>query len=420
MTVQLVIGTQWGDEGKGKIVDFLSKNVDYVIRFQGGNNAGHTIKIQKEEYKLHIIPSGVISGKIGIIGNGCVVDPEILTDEINNLERRDIQVNLLLSNRAHVIMPYHRFLDGAKEKYLANQKIGTTKKGIGPCYGDKISRQGIRTGDLLNASRLRKKLTKILPIKQKILEIYGINEEFNLKTMVKKYYDFGKKLYPYITDTHVVIHNAIQQGKNLLFEGAQGTMLDVDYGTYPFTTSSHVIAGGASIGSGLPPHKLTNITGIVKAYTTRVGEGPMITELKGSIGKHLQKIGNEFGTTTQRPRRCGWLDLVVVKHSCILSGITQLALTKLDVLGGLEKIKVCIGYEFKGSMTDIYPFDIDDVMNCSPIYKEFDGWDDFNHTTSFAEIPPQAQDYVLFIQEFLKTPISIVSIGPERSETILL
>jgi adenylosuccinate synthase len=420
MTVQLVIGTQWGDEGKGKIVDFLSRNVDYVIRFQGGNNAGHTIKIQNEEYKLHIIPSGVISGKIGIIGNGCVVDPEILTNEINNLERRNIQVNLLLSNRAHIIMPYHRLLDGAEEHYLANQRIGTTKKGIGPCYSDKISRQGIRTGDLLNDSRLEKKLKKILPIKQKMLEVYGINEEFNLKTMVKKYFAFGKRLYPYITDTHVVIHNAIQQGKNLLFEGAQGTMLDVDYGTYPFTTSSHVIAGGASIGSGLPPNKLADIIGIVKAYTTRVGEGPMITESKGSVGKHLQKTGNEFGTTTQRPRRCGWLDLVVVKHSCMLSGITQLALTKLDVLSGLEKIKVCIGYEFKGSMTDIYPFDIDDVMNCSPIYKEFDGWDDFEHTKSFSEIPPQAQDYVLFIQEYLKTPISMVSIGPERNETILL
>jgi len=418
MTVQLVIGTQWGDEGKGKIVDFLSKNADYVIRFQGGNNAGHTIKIEKEEYKLHIIPSGVISGKIGIIGNGCVVDPEILTNEIQQLEKRGIKANLLISNRAHIIMPYHKLLDGAEERYLADLKIGTTKRGIGPCYSDKISRNGIRAGDLLDSTKLDKHLRRILPIKQELFKIYKIDETLDRETILATYHNYGKKLQKYITDTQVVIHNAIQENKHLLFEGAQGTMLDVDWGTYPYATSSHVIAGGAAIGSGIPPKYLTDIIGIVKAYTTRVGEGPMTTELTDKIGNHLQQKGHEFGTTTQRPRRCGWLDLVVVKHACMLSGISKLALTKLDVLNGLSTIKVCIGYEQNGMMTDVYPYDTDEIGTCIPIYKEFGGWEDLSDATSFSTLPAEAQEYLLFIQEFLKTPITLVSIGPERNETI--
>ena len=418
MTVQLVIGTQWGDEGKGKIVDFLSKNADYVIRFQGGNNAGHTIKIEKEEYKLHIIPSGVISGKIGIIGNGCVVDPEILTNEIQQLEKRGIKANLLISNRAHIIMPYHKLLDGAEERYLADLKIGTTKRGIGPCYSDKISRNGIRAGDLLDSTRLDKHLRRILPIKQELFKIYKIDETLDRESIVAAYQDYGKTLQKYITDTQVVIHTAIQENKNLLFEGAQGTMLDVDWGTYPYATSSHVIAGGATIGSGIPPKHLTDIIGIVKAYTTRVGEGPMTTELIDKTGQHLQKKGHEFGTTTQRPRRCGWLDLVVVKHACMLSGISKLAITKLDVLNGLSTIKVCIGYEHNGMMTDVYPYDIDEISKCIPIYKDFKGWKDLSDATSFSQLPSEAQEYLLFIQEYLKTPIALVSIGPERNETI--
>ncbi|RLF60179.1 MAG: adenylosuccinate synthase [Thermoplasmata archaeon] len=420
MTVKLVIGTQWGDEGKGKIVDYLSKNVEYVIRFQGGNNAGHTIIVNKEEYKLHIIPSGVISGKIGIIGNGCVIDPEILSNEIKSLEKRDIDVKLLISNRAHIIMPYHKLLDGAEERYLADQKIGTTKRGIGPCYSDKISRNGIRAGDILNTSRLQKKLERVIPIKQKMFEVYEIDEKLDQKEILNLYVNFGKQLKKYISDTHIIIQNAVNQEKNLLFEGAQGTMLDVDYGTYPYATSSHVIAGGASIGVGIPPKNFTEIIGIVKAYTTRVGEGPMTTELTDNVGQHLQRVGHEFGTTTSRPRRCGWLDLVVVKHSCDLSGITKIALTKLDVLNGLKKIKICMGYEFKGEMTDIYPYDVDDVADCKPIYKEFKGWDKIENIDSFSDLPKSAQDYILFIQEYLKTPISIVSVGPERNETMII
>ena len=377
MSVQVVIGTQWGDEGKGKIVDYFSKDADYVVRFQGGNNAGHTIKIKNDVYKLHIVPSGVISGKIGVIGNGCVVDPSVLSEEISGLTMKGIVPKLLISNRVHLIMPYHRLLDGAEERYLGDKKIGTTKRGIGPCYSDKISRKGIRMGDILNREHLSKRLDQILPIKQKILEAYGFEERLNKKEILDQYISYGEQFREYITDTHLVLHKAYKAGKNILFEGAQGTMLDVDYGTYPYATSSHVIAGGCAIGSGFPPGKLTDIIGIMKAYTTRVGEGPMPSELFDDIGKHLQEKGHEFGTTTSRPRRCGWLDLVVVKHACILSGITKLAVTKLDVLNGLKTVKICTGYKLKGKIIDAFPSSIEDVYQCEPVYKEFDGWDEF-------------------------------------------
>jgi len=420
MTVQIVLGTQWGDEGKGKIVDYLSKNVDFVVRFQGGNNAGHTIKIKEDEYKLHIIPSGVISGKIGVIGNGCVIDPEILAKEISQLEKKNVHPQLLISNRAHIIMPYHKLLDGAEERYLADQKIGTTRRGIGPCYSDKIARNGIRAADLLSKERLVKKLQRIIPIKQKLFSIYGIKDQLDIESIAKTYHTYGKQFKDYITDTHDLLQRAIEEERPILFEGAQGAMLDVDYGTYPFTTSSHVIAGGAAIGAGIPPKYLTNLIGIVKAYTTRVGKGPMPTELTDKTGQYLQKKGHEFGTTTSRPRRCGWLDLVVVRHSCRLSGISSIALTKLDVLDGLDTIKICIGYEFKKKMIDIFPYDTDDVAECKPIYKEFKGWKDTTKAQSFSDLPNEAQEYVLFIQEFLKTPIGIISTGPERNQTIVV
>jgi adenylosuccinate synthase len=420
MSVQVVIGTQWGDEGKGKIVDFFSKNVDYVVRFQGGNNAGHTIKIKNELYKLHILPSGVISGKIGVIGNGCVVDPAVLSEEIRNLTERGIAPNLLISSRTHLIMPYHKILDGAEEKYLADKKIGTTKRGIGPCYSDKISRIGIRIGDVLDKNFLSKRLDQILPIKQKLLEAYGLDDILNKDEIVKEYALYGQQLKKYITDTHLVLYKACKEGKNILFEGAQGTMLDVDYGTYPYTTSSHVIAGGCAIGSGMPPRYLNDVIGVMKAYTTRVGEGPMPTELFDDSGKHLLEKGHEYGTTTGRSRRCGWLDLVVVKHACVLSGITKLAITKLDVLNNLNTIKVCVGYNLNGKLIDIFPYSIDNVYNCNPLYKTFNGWTDFKSPKTFHELPIEAQKYLLFIEEFLKVKISLVSTGPERNETLLL
>jgi len=418
MVVQVVIGTQWGDEGKGKIVDYLSKDTEYVVRFQGGNNAGHTIKIKNDVYKLHIVPSGVISGKIGIIGNGCVIDPGVLFEEIDGLSKKGIVPRLLISNRAHLIMPYHKLLDGAEERYLGEKKIGTTKRGIGPCYSDKISRNGIRMGDILNKTTLSSRLDQILPIKQRILKAYGFDEVLDKEEILDTFMVYGERFKKYIADTHLVLHDAFEKGKNILFEGAQGTMLDVDYGTYPFTTSSHVIAGGCAIGSGFPPGNLTDIIGIMKAYTTRVGEGPMPSELFDDVGIYLQQKGHEFGTTTSRPRRCGWLDLIVVRHACILSGITRLAVTKLDVLNDLDVVKVCIGYRLNGKPIDYFPSCIQDVSICEPIYKEFSGWPEFQCPKTFSDIPKQAQDYLRFIESFLKVKISVVSTGPERDETL--
>ena len=419
MAVNLVIGTQWGDEGKGKVVDYYSKNSDYVVRFQGGNNAGHTIKVGDEVYKLHVTPSGVIQGRIGIIGNGVVLDPEVLIAEIDELISRGIKPKLLISNRTNIIMPYHKVLDGAEERYLKDKKIGTTKRGIGPCYSDKIARNGIRAIDLTDEKSLEKRLDLILPIKQKLYELYGIKEKIDKKEILKKYAGFGKHLKDYITNTHIELNNAINSGKNILFEGAQGTMLDVDFGTYPFTTSSHTVSGGVAIGAGVGPRHIEKVIGIVKAYTTRVGEGPLPTELFDSYGEYLQEKGHEFGTTTSRPRRCGWLDLVVVKHSCMLSGVTDIALTKLDVLNGLEKIKVCTKYNLNGKKIDYFPSNIYDVEKCKPIYKEFKGWNEINpDSTDITDIPKTAQEYIKFIEKETKTQISLVSIGPGRKETI--
>lgn len=421
MVVNLVIGTQWGDEGKGKFVDYFSKNTEYVVRFQGGNNAGHTIKVGDEVYKLHIIPSGVIQGKIGVIGNGVVIDPEVLIAEIDQLKSRGIKPKILISERANIIMPYHKILDGAEEELLGKRKIGTTKRGIGPCYSDKISRKGIRVIDLTDKETLGKKLDRILPINQKILEVYNIKEKLNKKEILEKYLSYGNFLKKYIASTHIELNDAIKSGKNILFEGAQGTMLDVDYGTYPYTTSSHTIAGGSVIGTGVGPKHFNEIIGIVKAYTTRVGEGPLPTELFDKNGKHLQEKGHEFGTTTSRPRRCGWLDLVVVKHSCMISGITKLAMTKLDVLDGLDKLKICIKYDINGKKIDYFPSKIDDVEKCKPIYKKLKGWEKIDKKSSkFSGLPKEAQVYLKFIEKEVRVPISIVSIGPGRKETIEL
>jgi len=419
MAVTLVIGTQWGDEGKGKIVDYYAKNADYVVRFQGGNNAGHTIKVGEDVYKLHLTPSGVIQGKTGVIGNGVVIDPETLINEINNLKKRGIKPRLLISDRANIIMPYHKILDGAEENLLGDKKIGTTKKGIGPCYSDKIARNGVRAIDLTDRTVLSKKLDVILPIKQRFFDAYKIDKKLNKKDILEKYLQYGEQLRKYITTTHITLNKAIKEGKNILLEGAQGTMLDVDFGTYPYTTSSHTIAGGSSIGTGIGPKRIDDIIGIVKAYTTRVGEGPMPTELFDKNGEHLQQKGHEFGTTTSRPRRCGWLDLVVVKHSCILSGVTKIAITKLDVLNGLKTVKICTKYKINGKEIDYFPANIEDVKKCKPVYKEFEGWETINsESTKLGDLPREAQEYLKYIEKELKTPIAIVSIGPGRKETI--
>jgi len=421
MTVNLVIGTQWGDEGKGKVVDYFSKDADYVVRFQGGNNAGHTIKVGGEVYKLHLIPSGVIQGKIGIIGNGCVIDPEVLINEIDELTKRGIKPKLLMSDRVNIIMPYHKILDGAEEQFLGDKKIGTTRRGIGPCYSDKIARNGIRAIDLTNKETLSKKLDTILAIKQRILDAYEIDKKLDKKEILETYVNFGKQLKEFITSTHIELNKAIKSGKNILLEGAQGTMLDVDYGTYPYTTSSNTIAGGSTIGAGIGPHCIDDIIGIVKAYTTRVGEGPLPTELFDEIGKYLQQKGHEFGTTTNRPRRCGWLDLVVIKHSCMISGITKLAITKLDVLDGLKTIKICASYNLNGKKIDFFPADIEEVKKCKPVYKEFKGWGKIDtKSNKLTDLPKEAQEYIKFIEKETGVSIAVVSIGPGRTETIEL
>jgi len=421
MAVNLVIGTQWGDEGKGKVVDYFSKDAHYVVRFQGGNNAGHTIKVDDQIYKLHITPSGVIQGKTGIIGNGCVIDPEVLINEIDNLIKRDIKPKLLISDRANIIMPYHRILDGAEEQYLGGKKIGTTKRGIGPCYSDKIARKGIRAIDITDKNLLSKKLDVILPVKQKIFESYGIDKKLDKKEILDTYITYGKKLKDFISSTHIELNKAIKSGKNILFEGAQGTMLDVDFGTYPYTTSSHTIAGGSLIGTGIGPHHINEIIGIMKAYTTRVGEGPLPTELFNKNGEHLQQKGHEFGTTTSRPRRCGWLDLVVVRHSCLLSGVTKIAIMKLDVLDGLEKVKICVKYKLNGEEIDYFPANIEDVKKCKPVYKEFNGWKKIEGSSNkISDLPKEAQEYLKYIEKELKIPYALLSIGPGRNETIMV
>jgi adenylosuccinate synthase len=419
MTVTLVIGTQWGDEGKGKVVDYYSKDAYYVVRFQGGNNAGHTIKVGGDIYKLHIIPSGVIQGKIGIIGNGVVIDPEILIKEIDELTEKGKKPKLLISDRANIIMPYHKILDGAEEELLGDRKIGTTKRGIGPCYSDKVARNGIRAIDLTKIDTLQRLLNRILPMKQKLLDIYGIKTKLDSKEILETYSAYGVRLKEYITATHIELNNAIQKKKNILLEGAQGTMLDVDFGTYPYTTSSNTVAGGSTTGAGIGPGCVDEIIGIVKAYTTRVGEGPFPTELLDKTGQHLQQVGHEFGTTTSRPRRCGWLDLVIVKHSSVISGLTKLAITKLDVLNGLSQVYICTQYTFEGKRIDYFPANIEDVAVCRPVYREFKGWESIDSkVTSFSELPKEAQVYLKFIEKEVGVPIQLVSIGPGRTETI--
>jgi len=420
LTVRAVIGTQWGDEGKGKVVDFLCEDADYVVRFQGGSNAGHTIKVGDEKYKFHLLPSGVVRGKTCVIGNGVVVDPEVFLEEINSLRKRGIEPRVMVSDRANVIMPYHKILDGAEEAYLGKKRIGTTKRGIGPCYSDKIARKGVRVADLLDENLLRDKLESILPIKEKLAEIYGVRFDFDIDELVEKYTEYGRKMEPYITDTIAELNRAIREGKNILLEGAQGVMLDIDFGTYPYTTSSNTISGGACTGSGIPPKCIDEVIGVVKAYTTRVGMGPLPTELKDETGEHLQERGGEFGTTTGRARRCGWLDLVVLKHSITISGVDKIALTKLDVLDGLREVKVCVGYEYDGRIMNTVPSDIRILENVKPVYEKLNGWKSVSGATTFENLPREAKNYIKFIEEFLDTEVFLVSTGAEREKTIIV
>ena len=418
----VVVGAQWGDEGKGKVIDILAKDFDYVVRYQGGNNAGHTVVIGSEKFILHLIPSGILhKEKICVIGNGVVVDPKALITEIEKLESEGICVKgrLFISDNAHIIFPYHRTIDEFKEIKKGKSKIGTTKRGIGPCYADKVSRSGIRAIDLLNDKVFREKLKENIDEKNKILKIlYGF-KGFSFDGIYAEYARYSETIREYVCDTALMLNNAIEKRKTVLFEGAQGTMLDVDYGTYPFVTSSNSTAGGACTGSGIGPDKINRVVGVVKAYTTRVGEGPFPTEFSADIMNDIRRRGSEFGATTGRPRRCGWFDACLVKHSVMINGMSEIVVTKLDVLDELEKIKICVGYKYKGKTYERFTGDIDTLTECEPIYDEVSGWlEDTTRVTSFAKLPRNAKNYLKEIQKILKTKIILISVGSKRDQTI--
>lgn len=422
MAAFIVLGAQWGDEGKGKMTDYLAEKAEVVVRFQGGNNAGHTVIVGDEEYKLHLIPSGILyDDKLNVIGNGVVIDPKALFDEINYLEELGVKVTpnkLIISDRAQVIMPYHRILDGLKEKARGKDDIGTTGKGIGPCYTDKVERSGIRVCDLINKEVLERKLKQNIEDKNAIINLYG-GETLDFDAVYSEYLAYAERMKPFVTDISVRIYKEIKDNKNVLFEGAQGSLLDIDYGTYPYVTSSNTIAGGVCTGAGIGPTVITGAVGIAKAYTTRVGKGPFPTELEDEMGEYLREKGHEYGVTTGRARRCGWLDLIILKSTARISGLTSFVVTKIDTLAGIEKIKVCTGYKFEGKVIDYFPASLEDLAKCEPIYEELDGWDDsIQNATSYEELPENAKKYLKRIEEFTGTKVSIVSVGPKRNQTI--
>lgn len=420
----VVVGTQWGDEGKGKIVDLLSEEADYVVRYQGGHNAGHTIVIDGNPIVLHLIPTGLLQpGKIGVIGNGVVIDPKAFLEEIGLLSDWGIPVSerLYISETAHLIMPYHRTIDQESERLKGSRKIGTTGRGIGPAYADKMARTGIRVIDLFDHDTLREKLqTNLLGVNAILEKIYQA-PALDLEGIFEEYVTYGKQLKPYATDTSQLLNRAINKGRHLLFEGAQGTHLDVDFGTYPFVTSSNAAAGGASTGTGVGPTRFDGVLGVTKAYTTRVGGGPFPSELKGKMGEALRKQGNEFGATTGRPRRCGWFDAVLVRCAVRVNDMASLAITKLDVLDGLSEIQVCVAYRLNGKTVQEIPASLRDLKACTPILKSFSGWNKPTHgITSYNQLPKNAQIYLEAISELVGCRIDIVSTSSKRGETIVL
>ncbi|WP_124728569.1 adenylosuccinate synthase [Staphylospora marina] len=421
MSTVVVVGTQWGDEGKGKITDFLAERAEVVARYQGGNNAGHTIVFGGTRYKLHMIPSGIFyRDKICVLGNGMVINPDALVRELDELHAQGISTeNLRISDRAHVIMPYHLRLDLAEEKQKGSAKIGTTGKGIGPAYMDKAARTGIRVADLMDKDLFAAKLKKNLETKNRILEnLYG-EQGFTFEEIYGPYLEAAERMRPYVTDTSVVLNDAIDQGKRVLFEGAQGVMLDIDQGTYPFVTSSNPVAGGVCIGSGVGPTKIHQVIGVAKAYTTRVGDGPFPTELQDETGDRIREVGREYGTTTGRPRRVGWFDSVVVRHARRVSGITGLSLNSLDVLTGLDTVKICVAYEYEGQRIEHYPANLEMLKKCKPIYEELPGWkEDITGASSIHDLPIETQHYIERITQLTGIPLAIFSVGPSRDQTI--
>jgi adenylosuccinate synthase len=422
MAVTVLVGSQWGDEGKGKIVDLLSDKYDIVARYQGGANAGHTVEIGDKKYILHLIPSGILrENVICVIGNGVVIDPVALLEEIELLGKNGINVEgrLFISHNAHLIMPYHKLLDSISES--GNNKIGTTGRGIGPCYIDKYARKGIKIVDLLNKKVLEEKIRENLKEKNNLLKKVYEHAELDVEEIVQQYTEFDKAIDKYIKDVPLFLNGAVSDGKNILLEGAQGALLDVDHGTYPFVTSSSPTSGGACIGTGIPPNKISMVIGIVKAYTTRVGNGPFPTELTDSEGDKLRKIGAEFGATTGRPRRCGWFDAPLVKYSSMINGLNCVAITKLDVLSGFEKIKVCVSYELDGKTIKSFPTDYDKLSKVKPVYEELDGWkEDLSLCNSYSELPQKTKEYLAFIAKESGVAINIISVGPKRQQTFFV
>ena len=424
MSSVVVVGTQWGDEGKGKITDFLSEKAEYVARYQGGDNAGHTIQFGGETYKLHLIPSGIFSPeKLCIIGNGVVVNPKSLVTELAYLHERNITTdNLRISDRAHVILPYHIELDRLQEEAKGDNKIGTTIKGIGPAYMDKASRVGIRIADLLDREVFEERLRINLEDKNRqFTKLYDANP-MNFEEILEEYYEYGQQIKQYVCDTSVLLNEALDNGKRVLFEGAQGVMLDIDQGTYPFVTSSNPLAGGVTIGSGVGPSKVTKVVGVCKAYTSRVGDGPFPTELFDEIGSRIREVGREYGTTTGRPRRVGWFDSVVMRHSKRVSGITNLCLNSIDVLTGLETVKICVAYRKpNGEEIRHYPASLVELGQCEPVYEELPGWsEDITGCRTLEELPIEAQNYVRRVSELVGVKISTFSVGPDRNQTNIL
>lgn len=423
MASVVIVGSQWGDEGKGKMTDYLSQNADLIVRYQGGNNAGHTIVFDGKTFKLHLIPSGIFfTDKLSVIGNGVVVNPQALVEELAYLKDQGVDPSgLRISSRAHVTLPYHILLDKCQEKAKGEHKVGTTNKGIGPTYMDKVSRIGIRIADLLDADTFAAKLKANLAEKNQLFEkLYDV-EPLKFEDIYDKFYDLGQQIKQYVTDTSVLVNDALDNGKNVLFEGAQGVMLDVDHGTYPYVTSSNPIAGGVTTGVGVGPSKVQTVLGICKAYSTRVGDGPFPTELMDATGDYIRETGHEYGTVTKRPRRIGWFDSVAMRHAKRVSGVNALSLNLLDVLTGLDTIKICTAYEINGEKIDYYPANLNDLAACKPVYEELPGWtEDITHVTHFEDLPANTQNYLKRLSELTGIALSTISVGPDRLQTIIL
>ena len=424
MANAVIVGTQWGDEGKGKIVDHLAEIADVVVRFQGGNNAGHTMVVNGEQFISHLIPSGILQKKTCIIGNGVVVDPAVLVGEVDNLSDRGINVGpdmLMISEKAHIIMPYHQQIDLAREKMKGDKKIGTTGRGIGPCYEDKATRRGIRMVDLIDFDVFKEKVNAVIEEKNFYLKHYLAADTLDPDDIIDTYRAFSKRLAPHVTNISITLDRAVKSGKQILFEGAQGTHLDIDHGTYPYVTSSNTVSGNACCGSGIGPKKITDIIGIVKAYTTRVGMGPFPTELFDETGDIIQRKGVEFGATTGRKRRCGWLDTVLLRNSVRLNGLTGLVITKLDVLDGLASLDICTSYEYQGETIHDFPASLKVLGGCKPVYETLPGWsENISGARTRDDLPQNARDYIKRIEELTETPVHIISVGPGREETIII